>query len=103
MDECPHGLGDPQFCSICLRGVDPPPRKRSPSSTPKDGVFTCSVCGKTKNLDQVRTMLDKESGHYINNPDNVCRPCDKEIVAFRKENGGSRKEAVIRVTERYAK
>jgi len=101
MAECLHGLED-GTCSICRSGPAKPKRKRRSPTAPKAGTFVCSVCGVEKNLDQVRTKYDPATDSYPNNPDGICRhPCDDDIVASRKEHGGTRQEAIERVRTRY--
>jgi hypothetical protein len=103
MAECTHGLDD-RTCSICKHGLTKPKRTRRSPTAPKAGTFVCSVCGVKKNLDQVRTKHDPVSDSYPNNPDNICRhPCNDDIVASRKEQGGTRQEAIERVRARYLK
>lgn len=102
MAECPHGMDDPQTCSLCKHGPPKPKRKRRPSSVSKDGSFICSVCAKPKALDQLRTKYDPVTDTYVRNPDNICRPCDKEIVAYRAEHSGmTRPVAIEHITHKY--
>jgi len=94
-------MDDPQTCTYCKNGPPKSKRKRRPSTVPKDGSFTCCVCGKSKPLDQVRTKYDPKTDSYIRNPDNICRPCNLEIVDSRKEHQGTRQETIERVTRKY--
>ncbi len=102
MTECPHGMDDPRTCSLCKNGPSRPKRKRRPSSAPKDGTFTCTVCAKSKNLDQLRTKHDPITDTYPRNPDKICRPCDKEIVAYKAAHKGTtRPDAIEHIARKY--
>jgi hypothetical protein len=97
VDECPHGLGDPQTCTLCKRGPAKPKITRSPSVITKHRRFTCIVCGVEKNEDQFPTKTPPPPAMPYRNGDEPCRECRVIVRAERKARGGTYKEATIRV------
>src|ERR1039458_6486145 len=99
VDECPHGLGDPQTCTLCKRGPAKPRITRSPSTITKHRRFTCVVCGVEKAEDQFPTKTPRPPALPYRNGDEPCRECRVIVRVERKARGGTYKEATIRVRE----
>jgi hypothetical protein len=97
VDECPHGL-DPQTCSLCKQGHQRRQRiTRSTSMITKHRRFTCIVCGVEKDEDQFPTKNPPKPAPAYRDGDEPCRECRVVVRAERTANGGTVKEAIIRV------
>jgi hypothetical protein len=97
MDECPHGLGDPQTCTLCKTGPGKPKITRSPSTITKHRRFTCIVCGVEKPEYKFPTKNPPAPAPAYRNGDEPCRDCRITVRADKKAGGGTYMEAALRV------